>query len=183
MYFAGMNLTLREATREDAVLIADLSRQTFYDTFAADNTKADMDKFMNEQFTRGRLILEVGAPENSFFLAFAEGMPAGYVKLREGRAPAGLKERDTLEIARLYAAREHIGAGVGRLLMEQSIAVARQRGKAAVWLGVWEKNERAIAFYRRWGFEHFGNVDFLLGDDVQQDWLMVRWITEGDHGL
>src|SRR5687768_7239149 len=99
-----MNLSIREATKDDAVLIADLSQQTFYDTFAADNTEKDMDMFLNKQFTKGRLILEVGAPGNIFLLAYCNDTVVGYTKLREGKQPKSLGTKNTLEIARLYAA-------------------------------------------------------------------------------
>lgn len=171
-----MNLSIREATKEDAVLIADLSRQTFYDTFAADNTKEDMDLFLNKQFTRGRLILEVGAPENTFLLAHLDKEVAGYVKLRESKQPKSLGTKNALEIARLYAATAMVGKGVGKALMQASIDIAKARGKEVIWLGVWERNLRAIAFYQKWGFEKFDEWDFLLGNDLQRDWLMKKML-------
>lgn len=169
-----MNFSIREATKEDGVLIADISRQTFYATFAADNTKEDMEKFMQEQFTRGKLIIEVGSPNNYFFIASLNNEVAGYVKLREGKDPSTLNKRPSLEIARLYAMPNMIGKGVGKLLMQKSIDVAKEKSKELVWLGVWEKNQRAIEFYHKWGFEKFDEQDFLLGNDVQKDWLMKK---------
>ena len=77
-------LTIRFATIADAPLIADMSRQTFYDTFAAHNTKEDMDKFMNEQFTKEALMNEVGKEGNTFLLAYGGEEPLGYVRMREG---------------------------------------------------------------------------------------------------
>jgi diamine N-acetyltransferase len=172
--FADMNLSIRLATKDDAVLIAEISRKTFYDTFAADNTKEDMDTFLNEQFTKGRLMMEVGADENIFLLAYIDGTVAGYVKLREGKQPDELKEMEALEIARLYVIKEFLGQRVGAALMKESISIAKGKGKELIWLGVWEKNKRAIEFYSRWGFEKFSECDFLLGEDVQRDWLMKK---------
>ena len=172
-----MSISIRMATREDAVLIADISRQAFYDTFAADNTKEDMEKFLEEQFTRGRLMMEVGSPENTFLLATIDNEVAGYVKLRDGKLPDELKCSTALEIARLYAVKEFIGKGVGAALMQVSLDIARKKQKQFVWLGVWEKNKRAIDFYTRWGFEKFGEWDFLLGNDLQRDWLMKKALT------
>ncbi|RYF87336.1 MAG: GNAT family N-acetyltransferase [Chitinophagaceae bacterium] len=172
-----MSISIRMATREDAVLIADISRQAFYDTFAADNTKEDMEKFLEEQFTRGRLMMEVGSPENTFLLATIDNEVAGYVKLRDGKLPDELKGSTALEIARLYAVKEFIGKGVGAALMQVSLDIARKKQKQFVWLGVWEKNKRAIDFYTRWGFEKFGEWDFLLGNDLQRDWLMKKALT------
>lgn len=167
-------VTIRTAGINDAQLIADISQQTFYDTFAADNRPEDMDKFLNQQFTKGRLMLEVGAPGNIFLLAFDDDKVAGYVKLRDAKRPAQFLGKPALEIARLYAMTEMIGKGVGSRLMQASIDIAKEQQKEIVWLGVWEKNQRAIEFYRRWGFEVFGEWDFLLGNDVQRDWLMKK---------
>lgn len=169
-----MHLTLRPATRKDATLVADISRQTFYDTFAADNTPENMAKFLNEQFTRGKLMLEVGSPENTFLMAYADDEIAGYLKLREGRKLPSLQSALSIEIARLYVVKDFIGKGVGKRLMQAAIDIANEKEKEMVWLGVWEYNHRAIAFYTAWGFEKFDEVDFLLGDDIQRDWLMKR---------
>lgn len=172
--FVAMNLFIRYATKDDAALIANISRQTFYDTFAADNTQEDMEKFMNEQFTKGRLMLEVGASENEFLLAYMNEEVAGYVKLRQGKEPIELRRMQALEIARLYVLKEFIGTGVGAALMQKAIDIAAEKKKETVWLGVWEKNQRAIAFYNRFGFEKFSDCDFLLGNDLQRDWLMRK---------
>jgi ribosomal protein S18 acetylase RimI-like enzyme len=169
-----MNFAIRAATKEDAVLIADISRQTFYETFAADNTKADMDKFLNEQFTSTRLISEVSLQENYFFLAYDNNEVAGYLKLRENKQSKLLTEKPSIEIARIYSIKKMIGKGIGKLLMQKSIDIAKQKQKQIIWLGVWEKNQRAIDFYHKWGFEKFGEQDFLLGTDLQTDLLMKK---------
>ncbi|RYY40002.1 MAG: GNAT family N-acetyltransferase [Chitinophagaceae bacterium] len=169
--------TLRTATIQDAELIADLSRKTFYDSFAPDNTVEDMDIFLSQQFTRGKLMLEVGRPELHFILAYVDDVVAGYVKLREGKLPQQAVSGTALEIARLYAEQAFVGKGVGAALMAESIRIARERNKQWVWLGVWEHNARAIAFYQRWGFEKFGECDFHLGRDIQRDWLMRKDVS------
>ena len=171
-----MSLSIRYATTEDAKLIADISHQTFYETFASNNTKEDMHKFLNEQFTKGKLMMEVGARENLFLLAYDKHEVAGYAKLRDSRVPLALKHSHAMEVARLYAMTHKIGKGVGAALMQKSIDVAQEKGKQVLWLGVWEKNHRAIEFYTKWGFEKFDETDFLLGDDMQKDWLMKKLI-------
>jgi len=165
---------VRIATSADAEMIADMSRRTFYDSFAKDNTKEDMDKFMNEQFTRELLMEEVGAPGNIFIVAEHNGKPAGYVRLRENNNPPELKGIETIEIARIYAETAMIGKGIGKALMEKSIAVAKEQNKQLIWLGVWEKNFRAIEFYTGWGFKKFSEHPFVVGTDVQTDWLMKK---------
>jgi diamine N-acetyltransferase len=166
-----MEIVIREATTADAALIADLSRQTFYDTFAAANTEEDMAQFLNEQFTPDALMAEVGAPGNIFLLAYEGETPAGYARLRETKADVA---ENKIEIARLYATIEMIGKGVGKALMQACIDLAKQQQKRIIYLGVWEKNERAIRFYTAWGFEKVGEHIFVLGRDVQRDWEMQK---------
>jgi len=171
---ALMNLTIKYATEHDALLIADISRQTFYETFSPLNSKENMDIFMNVQFTRGRLMLEVGQPENIFLLAHNSSEIAGYAKLRDSRHPKNLESSNALEIARLYAQKNMIGKGVGKILMEKSLEIAREKKKDTVWLGVWKQNKKAIDFYTSWGFSIFGECDFILGNALQKDWLMKK---------
>jgi ribosomal protein S18 acetylase RimI-like enzyme len=129
---------------------------------------------MNEQFTRQKLIDEVKQPWHIFFLAFINNEPVGYVKMRDGSLPLALVDRSCIEIARIYSVQHTIGKGVGRKLMQTCLDIAKQKTKQILWLGVWEKNQRAIDFYTKWGFEKFGEQDFILGDDVQRDWLMKK---------
>jgi diamine N-acetyltransferase len=171
-----MSLTIRIATPDDAELIADLSQKTFSETFGYLNTKKNMDKFMRHQFTREMLIAEVSEPGNIFLLAFNTENPVGYVRLREGEKPHSFGDKDAIEIARIYVVNTSIGTGIGKLMMHKCISLAKEMKKDIIWLGVWEKNERAIQFYKNWGFSKFGEHDFLLGDDLQRDWLMKKEI-------
>ena len=170
------SLTIRLADIADAALIADLSRQTFYETFAAQNTPADIEKFMNEQFTREGLIAEVGSSNNIFILAFDGHQPAGYVRLKQGSFEDGLDAENPIEIARFYAVPTMIGKGVGKAMMLRCIALAAEQKHDYIWLGVWEKNQRAIHFYTAFGFSKFGEHGFWVGNDLQTDWLMRRSI-------
>jgi diamine N-acetyltransferase len=161
-------------TPEDAPLVADMSRQTFYESFASENSAENMDKFMHSQFTREALMKEVGAEGNIFFLAYDDDKPVGYVRMRESGDMPELGNKRGIEIARIYAVAGSIGKGVGSALMQKCIDVALERNKEVIWLGVWEKNKRAIDFYTRRGFEKFGTHIFILGDDPQTDWLMKK---------
>jgi len=173
-------LSIIVAGPEHAELIADLSRKTFFDTFAASNTRENMDMFMEVQFTKKALMEEVGAEENIFLLAFRGVEPVGYVRMRESTSPEQLGNLPAIEIARIYAVQDIIGKGVGSALMEKSLQIAQAKNKQLVWLGVWEHNYRAIDFYNRWGFTKFGEHPFILGTDMQTDWMMVKHLN-GKH--
>jgi ribosomal protein S18 acetylase RimI-like enzyme len=163
---------IRLASAEDAILIADLSRQTFYESFHAFNTKENMDKFMNEQFNREKLIGEFYDPKNSFLLACHEDRILGYTKLRVSDEESDSPGPGAMEIVRIYAVRDSIGKGIGSFLMKEAIELARQKKFSVIWLGVWEHNHRAIAFYEKWGFKRYGQHIFMLGDDPQTDLLL-----------
>ena len=166
---------IRTATENDAELIAVLSRETFYNAFAIHNTQEDIDKFMAEVFTRKNLIDELTLPENIFLLAYAEDGVAGYVRMRDKYLPeVQLGTNNVIEIARIYTVSSRIGKGVGSELMKACLNIAKEKQRDFIWLGVWEKNDKAIRFYERFGFKRFGEHEFILGNDVQTDWLMAR---------
>lgn len=167
-------LEIIPATPVHAEQIADLSRKTFYETFAASNTAEDMALFMTKQFSREKLVAEVSDPSAYFFMALADGQLAGYLKLQEGEAHPEFGDRSSIEIARIYADSTFIGAGIGKALMQCALEQAALKNRELIWLGVWEHNQRAISFYSKWGFEKFGEHEFLLGTDRQTDWLMRR---------
>ena len=169
-----MPVITRFAIPGDEALIADISRKTFYETFASQNTTENMNKFMDQQFTREALMKEVIDPGNIFFLAYDADTPAGYVKMRERKDTAGAQHSGTIEIARIYVITDAIGKGVGKVLMQKCIDIAIEKKKKNIWLGVWQENHRAIEFYTKWGFEKYGTQVFLLGDDPQTDWLMKK---------
>jgi diamine N-acetyltransferase len=165
---------IRVAGPEDAALVADVSRRTFYETFARYNTEENMRMYLDEQFPRERQMAEVGAPGRVFLLAYHGEEPAGYASLRVGEPPHGLEDERAIEIVQLYSEQKMIGKGVGPALMQACIDTARQQGCDWIWLGVWEHNERAKAFYTKWGFEPFGKHVFFVGLDAQTDWWMRR---------
>lgn len=171
-------LSIRLAKHSDAGLIADISRKTFYDTFAAVNTQEDMQTFMSEQFSRETLINEVLTNDGIFLLAYFNEELAGYVRMREGEKHPMFMNQASIEIARIYVDAAFIGKNVGGRLMEECIRMAIEMNRIILWLGVWEHNDRAIAFYTKWGFEKFGMHEFILGTDIQTDWLMKKELSK-----
>lgn len=165
---------MRLAKKNEAGLIADISRRTFFDTFAAHNSEENMNKFMSQQFSREMLMAEVGRPENIFLLASLNGETVGYAKMSESKKPPGLANDSAIEIIRIYAEQQSIGRGVGKALMEKCIEMAKEKNKKTIWLGVWEHNTTAILFYTKFGFTKFGTHIFMLGDDAQTDFLMMK---------
>jgi ribosomal protein S18 acetylase RimI-like enzyme len=109
---------------------------------------------------------------NEFFFASTGNEILGYVKISDNEKPTQLKEVNAMEIARIYTVKEKIGKGIGKAMLEFAIAKAKDKNKKAIWLGVWEHNQRAIHFYSRFGFKKCGEHIFVVGNDTQTDWLM-----------
>lgn len=172
---------IRQATTSDVALFTALAESTFVDTFGADNTPGDMTLYLGEAFGEDIQRRELADPRNTVLLAEQGGSPVGYAMLREDNAPDCVADRAAIEIARLYAVSHAIGKGIGAALMQRCFDVAVERGRRMVWLGVWEHNPRAIAFYRKWGFVDAGAKAFVLGRDHQTDRVMTRAVERAEH--
>ena len=168
------SISIKPATIRDAVIISAISSKTFYDSFAADNTKEDVDKHMQEYYNVTKMKEELADTNNIFLLAYYEEALVGYAKMREDAKEESKDLIEPIEIERIYAVKEMIGKGVGKALMEECLALAKQKNKQTVWLGVWEKNFSAISFYTKWGFEKYGQHIFVVGNDPQTDLLMKK---------
>ena len=171
-------IIVRIATTADAALLAHLGATTFGDTFSAENTPADMAMYLAEAFGDRVQFAELADPRHLVLFAERAGEPIGYAVLRAGVAREGVRGFNPIEIARLYAVQRYIGAGIGATLMQQCLQESATRGHDTIWLGVWEHNARAIAFYRRWGFADVGSQTFMLGRDRQTDRVMMRRVAQ-----
>lgn len=169
-----MRAFLRPCTAADADVLRELSVRTYYETFAHMNTPEDMEEYLARAFAPGKLRAELADGDSSFYFLYADERLAGYLKLNEAAAQTDVNDADALEIERIYVSAEHQGTGLGRYLMEQALAEAVRRNKRYVWLGVWEKNDKAIRFYERNGFYRIGNHPFVMGTDEQNDYVMRK---------
>jgi ribosomal protein S18 acetylase RimI-like enzyme len=169
-----MTIDIRHACPADNGLLADLGTETFREAFGAQNTAEDVALYLAKAFSPAIQSKELADGTGVFLIAEIEGEPVGYVRLREGTPPASVRSSEPMEIARFYARTRWIGRGVGSSLMEAALREGRARGCDVIWLGVWEKNARAIAFYRKWGFAAVGSQPFRLGNDIQTDLVMAR---------
>lgn len=165
-------MNIQYGTIDDAKMLAEFGAKAFRDSFAKDNTEENMHLFLKQTYSPELQLNEIANPNVVFLIAEIEGETVGYVKINLTNRGDSIKDTKTIEIERIYAAKEHIGKGVGKSLMLASIQEAKQRGCDSLWLGVWEKNPRAIEFYKKWGFVEVGAHVFMLGDDPQRDYIM-----------
>lgn len=160
---------LRQAVVDDAGVLAELAERTFRDTFTAQNAPEDIDAYVASVYGLAHQRRELADPLITTIVAEISGAMIGFVQIRRGP--------DELEVARLYVDRPFHGQGIARQLMDAVLDAARQCRARKVWLGVWEHNARAIAFYEKCGFRITGSHPFLLGSDLQTDYVMARELS------
>ena len=165
-------MKIRYGTTDDAKMLAELGAKTFYDTFVKDNTPGNIEAYLKASFSPEIHFNELSEPDNIFLIVESENIPIGYAQLILNSKDEAINRTKPLEIRRIYATQEYLGKGVGKELMQATIIEARKRGCDCVWLGVWEKNQRAIDFYEKWGFREVGTHLFSVGDDPQNDYVM-----------
>lgn len=170
-------MNIRYATLADAHILTELGAKTFRDTFSRDNTPENMEAYLRASFSPDIQRRELSEPDVIFLIAESEGHPVGYAQLVMNSKDESIEGARPLEVRRIYASQEYLGKGVGKELMKATIKEARQRGCDCVWLGVWEKNHRAIDFYKKWGFRVVGSHTFTLGEDPQNDFVMELALT------
>lgn len=164
---------LRDAQPEDAARLAEFGARTFYETFAAENSDHDMRAHLASTFTPARQLREIEDPQLDTLILAVGGQWAGFAQLRIGHLSEGVPQDGNIELWRFYIDRPWHGCGMAGLLMDAAKQRARRRGATSVWLGVWEKNARAQAFYRKHGFERVGKQTFVVGSDPQTDDVML----------
>lgn len=155
-------------------MLTDFSISTFVTAFGPANSPRDMALYLSEEMSAAKILSEVEDSQNVFFLAWYHNVLVGYAKASYATKKDAPEGMNSLEIERLYVLQEYQSRRVGASLMSACLQLARENGRDAVWLGVWEHNLRAIAFYKREGFVKFGTHIFRLGTDEQTDILMMK---------
>lgn len=171
---ASSEIVIRVANANDVLQLRDLSRSTFYETYADQNTADDVRMHMQQTFSIEKLTAEIEDPGNAVFIACIEDKMIGYAKLRTSKPLPKAQTTPAIELERIYVAKASQGLKAGDALMNQCIEYSKNNGYTVLWLGVWERNPRAISFYEKWGFTVSGKQTFTLGKDPQNDLVMVR---------
>jgi GNAT superfamily N-acetyltransferase len=167
-------MTIRRGTTADAPTLAALARDTFYDTFASTNDATDMALHLDRAYGVAQQTAELTDPAVVTLLVEEGGQAVAYAQLRTGHVPECVTGPHAIELWRFYVTRDWHGRGVAQQLMERVVTEARQAGAETLWLGVWERNPRARAFYGKSGFADVGEHVFLFGTDPQTDRVMAK---------
>jgi GNAT superfamily N-acetyltransferase len=164
------------AQQSDAPTLRDLMEQTFVDTYAQFNTPENMQKHISEHFALAKVELELSDEKVQYLLMKQNTRLIGFAKLVKDHTAKGLEKQKAVEIERIYVTHAYHGQKLGTKLMQACLDWSKKEGFTTVWLGVWEHNQKALAFYQKMGFQRFGEHVFVLGSEVQNDFLMKKEI-------
>lgn len=158
---------------EDNHKLLKIGRETFYNSFGPPhNTEQNIQHYLNEKFTLEKITNEILQPQSQFFFVMHHDQIIGYVKLNSGTAQTEVVKGNSIEIERIYVTNSYQGKGVGQYIFDEAVKIAKEKQAAFLWLGVWDRNKRAIQFYERNGFKIFDKHTFMLGSDKQTDIMM-----------
>ncbi|MCU7556924.1 GNAT family N-acetyltransferase [Macrococcus capreoli] len=157
---------------EDLPLLIQISKKTFDDTFRPNNKDEVIDNYLNTSFTKEMMLNQLKNPHSEFYFAVVNNKVAGYLKINIKDAQTENMGADSLEIERIYVDRNYHKQGIGKLLYDKAIERAHYYRVHKVWLGVWEHNHNALAFYTKLGFKHTDSHVFQMGDEAQTDFIM-----------
>ena len=171
-----MNLNL--CGLEDLHKLQEISCETFNDTFKYQNSSENMNVYLERTFNLNQLEKELSNVSSQFFFVYFNKELAGYIKLNTKDAQSEEMGDESLEIERIYIRSKFQKQGLGKYLLKKAIEIAIEGNKKKIWLGVWEKNENAIAFYKKMGFVQTGTHSFYMGDEEQIDFIMTKTLIK-----
>jgi ribosomal protein S18 acetylase RimI-like enzyme len=165
---------IRPATVADAGILADLGARTFRETFAAICSADDLEAYVAGAYGEAIQAAELADPDRPGLVLEVDGLPAGFVQMRLGHREPGVPGSRPTELQRIYVLRAHHRGGWGTALMDAGTGLALAWGADVLWLGVWEHNDRALAFYARHGFREVGEHIFRIGGQVDRDLILAK---------
>jgi diamine N-acetyltransferase len=177
-----VDIQIRLARLDDAAALAAFGARTFEETFGDANSREDMAAYLAEAYSEQQQRAEVTHPDIATLIAADAGAIAGFAQVRRGgETPPCVETAAPVELWRFYVDRRWHGTGLARELMRAARRAAREFGGASMWLSVWERNPRAIAFYTKCGFADVGTKAFQVGSDRQTDRVLVAPLVEPDR--
>ncbi len=171
---------LRIATPADIDTLSTLGARTFRETYRTISDPTEVDDYAATHFTRAKVEGWLATPASCTLIARADGVDAGYAHLRRGAVANCVEDRGAVELSRLYLLASAQGRGIGAALLRRALAAAAALGGRTLWLGVYDRNRRAIAFYEGQGFRPVGTHGFEFGGRLYTDPVMARAIGDAD---
>ncbi|MBU9721668.1 MULTISPECIES: GNAT family N-acetyltransferase [Bacillaceae] len=173
-----MSKKIEKCNINDLTMLQKLSIETFHDTFKEQNSPENMKAYLEKAFNFKQLERELINIHSEFYFVYHNDEVAGYLKINTEDAQSENMGKEALEIERIYVKTQFQNHGLGKFLFNKALEIAKENNKKKVWLGVWEKNENAISFYKKMGFQKVGAHSFYMGDEEQVDYIMSKTLIE-----
>ncbi|MCZ8538127.1 GNAT family N-acetyltransferase [Paenisporosarcina quisquiliarum] len=169
-----MTMTIKKCMLEDLRELQKISVETFTETFKDQNSSEHLNAYLERAYNLEQLEQELANRSSQFFFVYLNQEVAGYLKVNTNEAQSEAMGAGSLEVERIYVKKKFQKHGLGKQLLNKALEIAQEQKKKKIWLGVWEENENAIAFYQKKGFVQTGAHSFYMGDDEQVDLIMTR---------
>jgi diamine N-acetyltransferase len=169
-----MTVKIEKCAIEELHKLQEISIETFNETFKYENSAENMNAYLDKAFNLKQLEKELSNSASQFFFVYFNDEAAGYLKINIDDAQSEEMDKESLEIERIYIKKHFQKHGLGKFLLNKAAEIAVEQNKMKIWLGVWEKNENAIAFYKKMGFIQTGTHSFYMGDEEQVDLIMIK---------
>ncbi len=169
-----MTINIKKCTLEDLGLLQEISIETFNETFKNQNSPENMKAYLERAFNLKQLEKELSNISSEFYFIYSNEETAGYLKVNTHYSQSEIMGNNSIEIERIYIRKKLHKQGLGKYLINKAIEIAIERNKEKIQLGVWEKNESAINFYRKLEFVQTGAHSFYMGDEEQIDLIMTK---------
>lgn len=167
-----MVLRLRKCGLNDIRKLQEIAKTTFIEAFEKHNNPEDFESYVALAFAEQKIRKELLGPDSHFYFVYRDNLLVGYFKLNYARAQNEFKNRNSIELERIYVLQKFQGGKIGTWILHEVLKISASEQKEFVWLGVWQKNTKAVAFYEKHGFEKVGTHPYFIGNDKQTDWLM-----------
>lgn len=168
------DVKIRRANAADTNLLAALGATTIYETYFETDDPKDMAKYIVDYFNPQAIESELKDENNTFFVAEIDGKAVGYAKLRTGQPVDCVRDKNAIELHRLYVLEKLTRHGIGEILMRKCLDEAKSKGYDALWLSVFDLNVRAQNFYKKLAFEQIGETDFYYGEKPFNCFVLLK---------
>ncbi|HJQ52941.1 MAG TPA: GNAT family N-acetyltransferase [Gemmatimonadaceae bacterium] len=176
-----MAIRLRRCTVDDAPMLAEMGARLFTETYGPTHPEPGRSAYLARAFALDGLRRAIESDDAEILVAEDEGEPVGYSFLRDSpMPPAGVSGKKAIEILRFYVDGKTQGRGIGAMLMQESLDIARRRGADVVWLQTWKEASWAVGFYEHLGFTIVGSAPFYFGDQVAEDHILMLPIGDSN---
>jgi ribosomal protein S18 acetylase RimI-like enzyme len=173
---SSSSITIRDAGPQDVGAIATLGARVFSETFGHSVSEEQLKAFLDESYSIEATAKDVSDPNKDMIVATSpNGAIVGFALLTRGSSEPCIAHLDNfVELQRIYVDSAHHGQGVGKHLARRVEEMAKSQGFKHMWLGVWEENFKAQKVYEKLGYQKAGDHDFVIGDVVQTDNIMIK---------